>query len=75
LPRRTRTAPRAASADEQVPVAFPEIPSQLEPEQAQILDRVYDVMMSIAPEARKHNLGMIQAGIANDLALDPGVIE
>jgi hypothetical protein len=65
----------AASADEQVPVAFPEILSQLEPEQAQILDHVYDVMMSIAPEARKHNLGMIQAGIANDLALDPGVIE
>lgn len=65
----------AASRANDVPASFASVLSDLEPEQAQILDHVYDVMMSIAPEVRRHDLGLLRLGIVNDLALPADTIE
>jgi hypothetical protein len=41
-----------------VPPSFASVLRDLEPEQARILDHVYQTMMQIAPELRRGNLGM-----------------
>ncbi len=62
----------AASRANDVPASFATVLSDLEPEEARILEHVYDVMLSIALEAREHDLGLFRLGIAKDLNLPAG---
>jgi hypothetical protein len=59
----------AASGEREVPPSFASVLRDLEPEQARILDHVYQTMMQIAPELRKQNLGMARMGIVAELEL------
>jgi hypothetical protein len=59
----------AASGEREVPPSFASVLRDLEPEQARIVDHVYQTMMQIAPELRRQNLGMARMGIVAELEL------
>ena len=65
----------AAGGAQDVPPSFARLLSEIEPVEARILDHVYNVMMAIAPEIRRHDLGMLRAGIADELGLARETIE
>jgi Abortive infection alpha len=65
----------AASGEREVPPSFASVLRDLEPEQARILDHVYQTMMQIAPELRKQNLGMARMGIVAELGLSNETLE
>lgn len=73
--RWARLLANAATKDQEMPAAFPDVLRQLDPVEARVLDHVYDVMMSIAPEIRQHDLGMIRTGIAEELGIPTNTIE
>jgi hypothetical protein len=65
----------AAGGLHEVPPSFARILAELEPVEARVLDHVYNVMMSIAPEIRRHDLGMMRGGVAEELGLPGEAIE
>ena len=58
-----------------VPPSFASVLRDLEPEQARILDHVYQTMMQIAPELRRGNLGMARTGLVGELGLSDDAVE
>jgi hypothetical protein len=73
--RWARLLANAATMSSEMPAAFPDVLRQLDPVDARVLDHVYNVMMSIDPEIRRHDLGMIRTGIAEELGLPAETIE
>jgi hypothetical protein len=65
----------AASGDRDVPPSFTSVLRDLEPEQARILDNVYEIMMQIAPELRKGDIGIARMGLVAELGLSDETID
>jgi hypothetical protein len=65
----------AASGKRDVPPSFASVLRDLEPDQARILDHVYEIMMQISPRLRKGDLGIARPGLVAELGLQADMID
>lgn len=65
----------AASGERDVPPSFASVLRDIEPEQARILDHVYQIMMQMSPQLRKADLGIMRAGLVAELGLSDETID
>jgi Abortive infection alpha len=65
----------AASGERDVPPSFASVLRDIEPEQARILDHVYQIMMQMSPQLRKADLGILRAGLVAELGLSDETID